>query len=372
MSNDSHALSTSQLVSHVRERCGLDADREQRIRAWLARNPDDEGLPFYLNIVLFIGAFIASSFLIGSLTAAGLIPVNAAAGRLIWGLLLCGIALGIEHLWNDGTPSAWNTFGSQVSLCLLFAGKALLVWWYLDVSGAKSGWAVTHAALALTIATYRIYGASADRYISVLVTLGSVLVNLYIDAFEARATSGWVMHFFYVQAASVLVLFAVPWIHRRYIPLAYAVASSLTGMVLIAACAEILAGNGMPVLMHRTGMSVALALMLFGTVTLVQRESGGLSFEIPALAAVTCTLLVFAGAPGLLLSLLFMVLGYARHEPPLQILGIVTLPAFLTLYYYNLDISLLDKSLVLIGSGLVLLAVRLFLGFRGYDKELPQ
>ena len=63
------------------------------------------------------------------------------------------------------------------------------------------------------------------------------------------------------------------------------------------------------------------------------------------------------------------VLGYAKHEKLLLLMGIFLMPMFLLLYYYNLDISLMTKSGILIGSGLILLAGRAYLVMKKLDRE---
>jgi uncharacterized membrane protein len=64
-----------------------------------------------------------------------------------------------------------------------------------------------------------------------------------------------------------------------------------------------------------------------------------------------------------------MIFGYARHDRLLLVAGGLLLPIFLTFYYYNLDLTLMLKSGILIGSGLLLLAGRAYMHYRGLDRE---
>ena len=86
------------------------------------------------------------------------------------------------------------------------------------------------------------------------------------------------------------------------------------------------------------------------------------------LASMGALLLGLIAAPGILLAIMLMVLGYARHERLLLATGVVLIPVFLFLYYYQLDLSLLQKSAALAGSGALLLAGRFYLRRRGWDK----
>ena len=69
------------------------------------------------------------------------------------------------------------------------------------------------------------------------------------------------------------------------------------------------------------------------------------------------------------LSLILLVLGYSKHEKLLIIFGGLLMPCFIVLYYYNLDLSLLAKSGILVLSGSVLLLGRLYLAVRKLDRQ---
>ena len=66
-------------------------------------------------------------------------------------------------------------------------------------------------------------------------------------------------------------------------------------------------------------------------------------------------------APGILLSLALMILGYASHERLITFAGIFLLPLVIFHFYYNIDASLMRKSLILIGTGVVLIIGHIYL-----------
>jgi uncharacterized membrane protein len=76
-------------------------------------------------------------------------------------------------------------------------------------------------------------------------------------------------------------------------------------------------------------------------------------------------LLGIVGTPGVLAGLLLLGLGFALQERTLTSLGLVFLPLFLALHYYQMDITLLQKSIALAAAGLTLLVVR------GLVQRLP-
>lgn len=75
-------------------------------------------------------------------------------------------------------------------------------------------------------------------------------------------------------------------------------------------------------------------------------------------------------APGILLSIGLMILGYAKHERLILLLSSILLPLFLFLYYYNLDLTLIKKSGILIANGVLILSGRIYMHYRGIDKEV--
>lgn len=62
--------------------------------------------------------------------------------------------------------------------------------------------------------------------------------------------------------------------------------------------------------------------------------------------------------PGITIALVFVILGYAHGNKVLTGVGLVTLVIFMSQFYYQLELTLLYKSLVLVVSGLALLLIR--------------
>ena len=159
--------------------------------------------------------------------------------------------------------------------------------------------------------------------------------------------------------------------HRKikadYMPLAYALVGSLCVHVLLLASGE-LASEGIAVI----SPYFASLILTAGLIALFGWAAGGmakLKTEPLLLASTGAVLLGLIAAPGILLAIMLLVLGYARHERPLLATGVALIPVFLFLYYYQLDLSLLQKSVALAGSGALLLAGRFYLRRKGWDKS---
>lgn len=93
---------------------------------------------------------------------------------------------------------------------------------------------------------------------------------------------------------------------------------------------------------------------------LLRRERVQLASGVGS-AAAAAALVVAVGAliaPGVAGALLVLVLGFANGERGLLALGLGGLGGYLIFYYYQLDVTLLVKSMMLTGTGAALLALR--------------
>jgi uncharacterized membrane protein len=68
--------------------------------------------------------------------------------------------------------------------------------------------------------------------------------------------------------------------------------------------------------------------------------------------------LVFMGVQGITVGLLILLLGFAGCNRVLMGLGIMALLFYISVYYYQLQTTLLDKSLTLLITGIILLSLR--------------
>lgn len=77
-----------------------------------------------------------------------------------------------------------------------------------------------------------------------------------------------------------------------------------------------------------------------------------------ALAGIVFLGVISIPMSGLNSALLFLLLGLYMHDKVISVLGICSLPVFMSVYYYSLHATLLEKSLLLMGLGLLMLLAR--------------
>ena len=318
--------------------------------------------PLYLNILITTGALLAALCLVTFFPKEDT-PIVVTLALIASAVCLRGKA-GDSH-------GLKYTLLMQSSLAVMIAGKLLftgtvgktLTHYLSDYS--YDPWSYTLALLMITVLTYPVYRVPVDRFLFPFLVLCFLLFNILEDSGQRRIL---LFHgFFFLQFIAAAVLLTHAKIKADYMPLAYALVFSLCVHVLLLASGE-LASEDITVISPYFASLVLTA----GLITLFGWAAGGmakLKTEPLLLASMGAVLLGLMAAPGMLLAIMLLVLGYARHERPLLATGVALIPVFLFLYYYQLDLSLLQKSAALAGSGALLLAGRFYLRRRGWDKS---
>ena len=342
-------------------------DDRADIEAFVLARQGEIELPLYLRVLIGVGAALSSVCFIGVLLAAGIVEFSHAASLFIWGLVFMAAAIGLQRL-SGTAPTVAGSFFLQTSFAAMAAGKVLFVFGFDTYF--NSGWGVSLGTLMVSAATYHVYRMSIDRFLSSFAVLISVLLNIAWDYTVEEPRELLFNGFFLAQLACAAVLLTHGRISRDYLPVAYAFAFSLCTTVLYIAASQRLGfwqdlETLNPIFMN--------ALLAGGLIALFAWAAGGidsLKRQPLIVASAGAVLLGTVSAPGVLLSIGLMILGYARHDKLLLTLGALLLPAFLWLYYYNLDVSLLTKSLILTGSGVILLAGRVYLASKVQSREV--
>jgi len=324
-------------------------------------------MPWYLRIIVGIGAWLASCFFLGFVIV---LVGDQEEHRITIGFI--GIALLVAAVIIG--RQKWGIFIGQCALAVSLAGQAMIYWGYLPEQHHTIG-SATAFSIGLATLLYLVYPDFLSRLLTCFAALQITLFWIYVgnngdlfsDAYRARPefslllTLCWMLH-----------LGGICWCFLRgrnfslLAPLGYALLISLAtwqleSLIRIWSYAyevhySIASINW--VLYHQR--IILTALTLFGISTWAVGGISILHNKAPLFIglALALTALVWLGAGGIILALLFLLLGFSLQNRPILGLGLIMLPVFLIHYYYNLNLDLLAKSGVLIGSGLVLLMLR--------------
>ncbi|MDQ3949482.1 MAG: DUF4401 domain-containing protein, partial [Gemmatimonadota bacterium] len=114
-----------------------------------------------------------------------------------------------------------------------------------------------------------------------------------------------------------------------------------------------------------TAALIALELATFAE----QRVKPRREVVLVAVTATVLLALLTLSTPGLIAAVAALTLGFDRRNKILIWIAIVFLVKFASVYYYSLRMTLLEKSVVLVASGLLLLAARAYIELRYEPTE---
>lgn len=324
-------ISADELLNELYGKKLIDCD--DSIIDFLTQHQHSKRPPFYLNFLIGLGAFIASVCFISVIVIG--FAIRSDEGFIIFGFIFCVLAILLQKIVEGSDVGVVkNSFFSQSLFYFMMSGKVLLC--FGMASMFDFSWGLSITLLLVTASTYFLYPVSIDRFIWCTAFFISLFVNILWQrdfvGYRELIFNGLILFY----AVSAVLLMTNIKMKFDYAPLLYSLLFSLCISVLFLA-----SHNKFGYWHNEEVVGVLFATWLF---------AGCLIFAIHGIAKGSSKPKNEA-----------LVLAY---------LGVFLFPVFLILYYYNLDISLMDKSIVLISSGLALLAGRFYISFKGWDKEI--
>ncbi len=343
----------------------------------LATRSVGEEVPVYLRILTLIGALIASGFFFLFLAISGILDED---GFLILGLVFVAAAYGLLVAAKKSNPIL-QVFFITCSFTILAVGKILFVIGFVEMFGdlfslrSRGEQRVALLGIGLaTVLTYKLFSFVLDRFISSCFLFGSLIGAVIalpdLDGDVMPVVAAWVMTFFflaYMICAGFLLLHEK--VKKLYDPVAYALICTLLGLAVMQ--------SGLmsePKLEPVLGFEIWLPNFIagFGLLYLLSHAVGGFKKQMDSQAiviAVGVILLALFTNAGILLSIMLTVFERMNHRRLVSFIGWISLTGFLIYYYYQMDFSLETKSYVLLGSGILLLGIRLILNALVTRKE---
>jgi hypothetical protein len=358
--------SLREVLTRLREQGALPPDTEPRaMTAMEAYWRSAAATPWYVRVLIGFGAWLAACFLCFFF---GLL-VNWRDETVFFflGLLLCGGTGGLRRLSS-------HIFLSQLFLAFCLTGQALFI-----VGLAQLTDSATVTALGFLLLELALLALYPDRILRFLATVGAALALLFL-AYQSHlltlvdltlAGFAALLHFLFLSQAR---LQRGPF-RTLASPMAFALAVVFLGALLTRGLLHLdsefqLKLTDSPI----GGLTLGLALVTMYTAARVLQETG---LEVSGTAGVTVfvslglTALLTLNTPGVIAAAGVLALAFHRRSVVMLGLAVAFLIGFGVLYYYDLTLSLLAKSGALVGSGLVLLGLRLFL-LRRFPAPSPE
>jgi len=312
--------------------------------------------PWYIRLLLGIAGWLGSfGMLLFELLDAG------PAGMVVTGIVLCAVATGLARIRGA------NDFLTQFAFAISLAGQAavllgvgqlsdesisslaaatVLLGAVLFVAVPQLGHRVWCAALAALALGW--IGRSWLLWQLAPLPLTALLAWLWLSEFERARFAAPKRAGGYGILFALLVMFTA----AQWLPLSLLLDEPQSTLAVP------------PLLLPAA--SAAYGLVLLGSVVLLLRREEVALDSAEGRSAIALTLPLAAAcyfAPGLSPFLLSLILGFANGNRVLQGLSVMALLLYLGRYYYLLDLTLLDKSLLLIALGAVLLCARFLLQY---------
>lgn len=319
--------------------------------------------PWYVKALLAISGWLSALFGFAFIGLTAGLLLESPVFSLIVGLALVVTAIFISRI--DG-----NEFVDNLGLIVSLVGQALFVWGLVTYDDAEN--------LNFVI------GAISALYAVLILATGSYLHRVVFSIFLVCTVFTWIVT--NRLPAMNIMLFLLPiawlWLNEFRWParasLVRAIAYGLTiGLITTIAVAGWsqgflgwLGGIGATGVTESVGFAsttiykaVAIASLAY-VVTQCLRNNNRLGTNTTTLLSLAGALLfawVALPAPGVISGAVVLLCGFAASNRVLTGLGIVALLSFMSSYYYQMDTTLLAKSISLATVGAGLLAARLVL-----------
>lgn len=309
--------------------------------------------PWYVRVMLGIAGWVGALFLLGFVAVGMSFVVESTIGSLSAGALLTGAAIALFRSFED------NDFIAQFAFAISLAGQVLIllgIAQWLNEDTAK----VAFCTMLLGGALFWLVDQFLHRFWSALVivasgalVIGSFGLATLLPAIGAACfTAIWLNELRFADRCGVAPAFGY----------------ALTIGTLTAVFSHRVFGlswwlDWRPELIEPALAIWLNALVLGLTVLLCGRHLLNRDLAVKSrrhdlilVAVAVLSALVSTHADGLVITALLIVIAHAIGNWPLLGVGLVSLLAYLSYYYYQMDLTLLTKSAVLfmVGSALLL------------------
>ncbi len=317
----------------------------------------DDDSPWIVRILIGVGAWIASLFFLGFVVLAFRMQIES---MIVPSIILGGLAFALQYKMKNMQQT--NIFIRQLSLAFIIAAQIGFILWSFDIF---RGMPLLYTALVILVEAllFVFYKEDIQHFLSVITIYGVMLEYFIMKDMDVVG-----MNLVMILAAAVaLVLFLYEnkqWLLQRrqfLVPAAYASVITLLAMPTISYLLRLAHKYNSKYIITLLPALIAVTVMLVFMVYHIYRYITGLSkglvlYVIVGLAVVLAAI-TFKSA-GIVTALFVLILGHYRSSIVVKGFAVVMLIVFLFAFYYDMQVDLLNKSILLIGSGITMLVFR--------------
>ncbi len=324
----------------------LPDDRIDEAIEVLGRESEEERkLPWIARFSMGLGAWFAGIFTLAFLfTLLENMDFESELGYLVIGLVILGIGVALIRLRK-------NVFLDQLALVLAFAGYAMASMGIAEWLGSRDFCGPMILSLVLCPFVYWLSGHLVLRFMSV----GWVWFTCFAMAFDEGFL--WLL----LVSLGAALGFVVAGYSGRLRESLWRPALIATVTALFSALwamSAVMNWSSNPFFMEAYPAISTILVLGFTCLLWWLERGGGLKATVTVgLFGLVAGAIAYAGAPGVAVALGLMLVAHARGDRWLAGLAVIALTAFLILFYYYLGVSLMAKSLWLMGTGVVLLGL---------------
>jgi uncharacterized membrane-anchored protein/uncharacterized membrane protein len=327
------------------------------------------GAPWYVQTLLGFAAWLATGLLLVFMALSDMVRTPRAASLAAF--ILCALAVALVR-------AARGLFWRQVASALGFAGLLLAVYGFFDMWGPRNG------AMGLGLLALAVYISAPDRLLrflaggvlafalAVLLWFGNRPVaaddmfSLWTGDMNRTPWNLWLPTAFLTALIAAAAFLARPRLARvrsdALLPLAWAFALFSQTVIWRTAGVSVAAWPSLWHLTPPSAIILAATACLPAVAILCVLHPRRFVLSPPLVWGVPLALLVLAlfwlPAPGIALALTWMFLGFGLGQNVLLSFGLISLLVYLSGYYYQLDVPLLEKALWLVGAAFMLAVMR--------------
>lgn len=368
-----HRINGEEYLLYLQDQKLIDAHEVNLVKKSIINNAKQPGLPFYFHLLAGVGTLISTFCLYAILYLFGFISLMNTEGFLAWGIVFIVLAILIYFQFRNNKSLVQKSFLIQFSFALMLVGKVFIIIYSLyhlqNYFKFHSTWIYSGVLLILTGLTFFLYKIAAERFLGCFFLFLSIAYNIPNTAvfqhYDVYILEGYIL----LQAILASILFVHPRIKNDFIPIAYAYVLSIATTLIF--YDFIITSWVMDKYISLNIIQYGFAILFIWSMFWAsgERTIGAYFKNIHLiLASLFVVLLSYLTAPGIIFSIFLIVLGYACQRRFLWLLGVFLMPIYLFFYYYNLHVTLLDKSIIMFSSGLVLLIGALYIRICKLDK----